>query len=139
MTRKKTIPTDFPAVVTEIGDAVTPEAIDVYGKYQEIKDKSHHIRTIIKTWKDQQEQERMMRGRYAFWLMVAMSTQILVANVAFFLIGLGLLTIEEWTARTFIVSVFAEVASLVLFVVKYLFTPTGDSLLRLIEHLSRKN
>lgn len=79
-----------------------------------------------------------MRKQYASCLMIAMGLQMIVVNASFVLMGLGILVVEEWTAKTFIMAVFAETAALVLVVVKYLFTPTGDKLLRLIERLDGK-
>ena len=63
--------------------------------------------------------------------MLAMALQIGVINIVFILIGMKVLVFEQWTANTFIMSVFAEVAALVLLVVKYLFARPDDTLLRL--------
>jgi hypothetical protein len=61
-----------------------------------------------------------MREQYANYLIVGMGIQALIVNVVLVLIGCGRLSFEPWTARTFIMAVFAEIAALVLLVVKYL-------------------
>lgn len=78
-----------------------------------------------------------MREKYATYLILAMALQALVINVAFVLIGCGILTFEPWTAKTFIVSVFAEIAAMVLIVVKYLFTPSSDKVLQYLREKRR--
>ena len=47
--------------------------------------------------------------------------------------GFQCLTFEAWTARTFIMGVFAEIAAMVLIVVKYLFTPSSDKVLEFLD------
>ncbi len=78
-----------------------------------------------------------MRRQYANWLILAMGFQILAINVVFILIGCKVLVFEQWTANTFIMSVFAEVAALVLLVVKYLFARPDDTLLKLAGRKGR--
>ena len=74
---------------------------------------------------------------YATYLIVAMGLQALVINVVFVLMGCGVLTFEAWTARTFIMSVFAEIAAMVLIVVKYLFTPSSEKVLQFLGEQKR--
>lgn len=104
---------------------------------RQIEDRSHQVRTIVKAWKDQQTQDRKMRERYANYLILALGLQSLVVNTIFVLIGCGVLTFEPWTARTFIMSVFAEMAAMVLIVVKYLFTPSSDKVLQFLSEKKR--
>lgn len=111
--------------------------MDSYGKLRQIEDRSHQVRTIVKAWKDQQAQDRKMRERYANYLIAAMGLQALVVNVIFVLIGCAVLNFEPWTARTFIMSVFAEMAAMVLIVVKYLFTPSSDKVLQFLSEKPR--
>jgi hypothetical protein len=68
--------------------------------------------------------------------MIAMGIQIIVVNVIYVLMGCQLLKYEEWTANTFIMGVFAEVAALVLLVVKYLFNLPSDKILDLMRESS---
>jgi hypothetical protein len=132
------LPDALRALVKDIGRPVTSEDIDTYGRFREIEDRSHRVRAIVKAWNDQQTQDRKLRERYAHWLMLAMAAQAVVINLAFVLLGCGVLIVEPWTARVFIAAVFAEIAALVLLVVKYLFTPTGDTILKYLDELKPK-
>ena len=78
-----------------------------------------------------------MRKLYATWLMSADEVQVVAINVIVVLIGCGLLKFEPWTAKTFVMAVFAEVSALVLLVVKYLFPATSDKILDLIDRLAK--
>jgi hypothetical protein len=135
MAKKKAdpqIPDNSKGLVQDVGKPVTLSQVDTFGKLRQIRDRSHQIRTIVKAWKDQQAQDRKMRERYATYLIVAMGLQAITINVVFVLMGCGVLTFEAWTARTFILSVFAEIAAMVLIVVKYLFTPSSDKVLQFL-------
>ncbi len=133
MADKADLPASMQKLVTAIGRPVTSEDLDIYGRLQAIQDESHRLRTVLAAWKNQQAQDRGLREKYATWLMIAMGAQIAVINVVYILMGCNVLTFEPWTARTFIMAVFAEVAALVFVVVKYLFTPSGDKILYLIR------
>lgn len=124
--------------VVEVGSPVTSEQIDNIGKLQNIQERIKHHRTIVNAWKQQQDQDRKMRKTYANWLMGAMSVQVAAINVIFVLIGCGILKFEPWTANTFIMATFAEISALVLLVVKYLFPPTTDRILDLIDRFKDK-
>src|SRR4051812_19862111 len=121
MGKESEIPDPLRDLVAEVGDPVTSADVDTYGKLRSIHDQSLRVRTIVDAWKLQQEQERGMRERYATVLITAMIAQSIVINVIFVLIGLGKLTYEPWTARVFVMAVFAEIAAMVFFIVKYLF------------------
>lgn len=140
MARKKAdpkIPDNLKDLVQDVGNPVTSSDVDTFGKLRQIEDRSHQVRTLVKAWKDQQTQDRKMRERYATCLIGAMGVQALVVNVVFVLMGCGVLTFEAWTARTFIMSVFAEIAAMVLIVVKYLFTPSSDRVLQFLDEKKR--
>jgi hypothetical protein len=110
-----------------------PPPEEVLDLLQENKERRRHRSAIVTAWKNQQTQDRAMRSRYANWLMIVMSFQILGINIIFILIGCGLLKFEPWTANVFITAVFAEISALVLLVVKYLFPATTDKSLDLID------
>ena len=112
---------------------VSTAQVVAFGMLREIRDRSYRIRTIVKAWKDQQTQDRAMRERYANYLIVAMGVQALIVNVVFVLIGANVLTFEAWTAKTFIMAVFAEIAAMVLLIVKYLFTRSSDKVLQFLD------
>jgi hypothetical protein len=135
MAKRKTdpqIPDNLKALVQGVGKPVTSSEVDTFGKLRQIRDRSHQIRTIIKAWRDQQAQDRKMRERYATYLILAMGIQAFVVNVVFVLMGCSVLTVEAWTANTFIMAVFAEIAAMVLIVVKYRFTPSSDKVLQFL-------
>lgn len=127
------LPKEYRALIEDIGRPVTPEDIDVYREWQRIKDETFRLRTVLKAWKDQQSQDRNLRSRYATWLMVALTIQMIAINVVYVLMGSGVLSYEPWTANTFIMAVFAEMAALVYLVVKYLFTLTNDKILEFMK------
>lgn len=104
-----------------------PEDLESYRVRTAIRDRSHRLRAVVNAWKKQQEQDRELRSRYARWLMLALAVQAVLVNVVFVLLGTRVLTVEEWTARTFIAAVFAEIAAMVLVIVKYLFHPDQRS------------
>lgn len=53
--------------------------------------------------------------------------QAVLVNIAFFAIGLEWVSVDEWTARVFIVGVFTELAVMTQIIVKYLFRDnTGE-------------
>ena len=60
-----------------------------------------------------------------------MFAQAVIVNIAFFLIGFGLMKADPGTARVFIIAVFSEIAAMVFFIVKYLFRPGSDEVLKL--------
>jgi hypothetical protein len=100
---------------------------------QDVKDKSHAIRAMVGAWKKQQDEERRLRARYATWLLAAMSFQVLCLIAAFFLIGTGVLHVDQWVATAFMVGIFSEVAAMTLIVVKYLFPPVPHDIAGLLE------
>ncbi len=126
------IPENLKGIVTDVGAPVSSADVDTFGKLREIQDRSHQIRTVVKAWKDQQAQDRKMREQFATYLLVALGLQATIVNIVFILIGCGVLSFESWTAKTFIMAVFAEIAAMVLIIVKYLFTPTTDTVLRFL-------
>jgi len=131
------VPDTLKNLVQDVGKPVSSSDVDSYGKLRQIQDRSHQIRTIVKAWKEQQAQDRKMREHYATYLMAAMGAQALVVNVVFVLMGCGVLSFEAWTAKTFIMSVFAEIAAMVLIVVKYLFTPSSEKVLQFLAEKKR--
>lgn len=121
-------------LVESIGKPATNEDVTIYERVRRIEDESYELRTIVASWEKQQSDERDLRNRYAKWLVIALFIQIAVINIAFFLIGFGLLTVEKWVASSFIVGVFVEVTGMTFVVVRYLFpTQHGGRLPREIR------
>lgn len=139
MATKDRLPAAVQPVVEKIGKPVTSAEIDEIGKLQDIRERSRHHRTIVRAWKQQQDQDRKMRKTYATWLLLAMSAQIVAIHIIFILIGTGGLEFQQWTTNTFVMSVFAEVSAMALLVVKYLFPATSDKVLDLIDRFRTKD
>jgi hypothetical protein len=133
MPKKPDIPEALRGYVADVGRPVTSSDVDTYGKLRNILDESHRVRTIVNAWKAQQTQDRNMRRKYATILLWAMGVQSVIINSVFFLIGFDRMKVDPWTARTFIRAVFAEIASMVFFIVKYLFRPSTDTVLELVR------
>jgi hypothetical protein len=132
------IPDSLKDKVKQVGSPISSKDIDSFGKLREIRDRSHRLRTIVRAWKDQQTQDRKLREKYAHGLMIALAVQAVFVNAVCVLLGCGTLTVEPWTARPFIIAVFGEIAALVLLVVKYLFTPSGDTILKYLDERKPK-
>lgn len=124
-------PMPLPKVVEKVGKPVSREDVDTYGRLKEIHDQSHRTRTIVGAWKKQQTEERAMRRTYATSLLIALGIQALLVNAIYVLVGCKVLVFDPWTARTFIMAVFAEIAAMVFWIVKYLFRQTGNEILQL--------
>lgn len=101
---------------------IEPVQSDSSLRKQAADDKSNALQTVLDSWKDQAKEERGLRRTYAMWLIIALFAQTVAVNIAFFLIGWKCLDVDEWTARTFIMAVFSELAAMVFFIVKYLFS-----------------
>ena len=129
MSEDPELPADLGKHVKKMGKPVTSKDVDSYAKLQDVRDQSHRLRTFVRAWKDQQAQDRKMRERYANLLLWGMGIQTAFVNLIVVLIGCKVLVLEQWTGQIFIVSVFAEIAALVLVVTKYLFRGTDDSAL----------
>ncbi len=132
MADKENLPDPIKKYVRSIGKPVTTEEIDAHAKLQEAKDRSLHLRSVVKAWKDQKTQDRGLRTKYANCLLVVLIFQVVVINVLFILLGSGCIEVEAWTGRIFIMSVFAEISALTLIVVKYLFPTDADRILMLL-------
>jgi len=118
-----------------VGPKLTSEDIQSYGELTGIRDASHRLHTVLREWSAQQNQDRDLRKRYATWLMIVITGQMVLINVAYALTGFGLLTVDAWTSRTFLVAVFAEIAAMASIVVRSLFPPRTDQMLNLIHAL----
>ena|SRR5579872_913039 len=123
-------------LVFKIEDPVpTTVPVDDQIKTQMAEDRSSAIKAAVSAWQATQDKDRQLRHDYAYLLIVALGIQSVVVNVAFFCIGLKWITADETTSRIFICSVFAELAAMVFFIVKYLFSRDDSGFFKLIERL----
>jgi len=127
MPKKPSVPDELAHLVEFVGSPVRPEDVQAYGEYREILDRSRKSQAVIDAWERQAHEERALRRAYATWLMWAVTVQVLVANVIFFLIGFEVLSVAEWVASVFFAAVFAEVSGLAWLVVRYLFPSSETS------------
>ena len=128
-------PSELPRGLETVESSLSPENIEPWARLREVEDRSYRLRTLVQTWEQQQGEERQLRRDYASRLLWIWVVQALVVNIAFALLGLNVLVVDQWVANAFILSVFAELVGMVLIVMRYLFPMDGDSLLKLIERL----
>ena len=83
----------------------------------------------------QQIEERKLRVRYANWLLVVISTQLLIVIAAFVAMGLAYLHVPTAIATAFVVGVFGDIVGMATIVVKYLFPQSQSEILRLMKDL----
>ena len=129
------LPDHLRSLVTDVGDPITPDDLQVYERLQDVSDRSYKLRTIVDAWGGQNTEERKMRRQFASAILIALFFQILIVNVSFFLIGLGILEVTEWVAQTFIISVFGEIVGMTMLVLRYLFPKIGSDVLELLKNL----
>jgi len=129
------LPPSLSSLIAKVGGVVEPEDIDVYDKLSAIHDRSKKLRTILKAWNSQQNADRELRKKYAHWILVGLSAQILLAMVVLFFIGFGLMNLPEWVAAVFFAGVFTEIVGLTTLVMRYLFGDRGSELLKLVEQI----
>ena len=129
------IPSQFQRFAEATGSSVSSGDIEPWARLREVEDRSYRLRTLVQTWEHQQREERKLRRDYASRLLWIWVVQAFVVNLAFVLIGLRILVVDQWVANAFILSVFVELVGMVLIVMRYLFPKDGDSLLNLIERL----
>lgn len=121
--------------IKSIDEDVTAQDIDTYERLQKAQDSSFRIRTILSAWEKQQVEERDIRRKYAWCLLFGLFVEAMVANIAFFMIGFGIINVSEWVANAFIVGIFGEIAAITLIVVRYLFPQIGKEVLDMLKKL----
>ncbi len=129
------LPPNLQNLVQSIQEPVTSDQLDMYAKWQDVSDKSYKLRTIVKAWEGQNAEERRMRKGFAIAIIIALFAQIIFINVAFCLIGFQKIEVSEWVANVFVVSVFTEIVSMTLLVLRYLFPKIGSEVMNLIKDL----
>src|SRR3989304_711791 len=101
MMQAANLPEPFKGLVAGLHGLVTTEDIDVFAKRQDVLDRSHRLRTIVNTWKDQQDQDRALRKTYAKVLLWILALEVVMATTAFFLIGANVISVDTWVANVF--------------------------------------
>ena len=125
----------LPIEVKQLGDPVTQKDVDSYLKIQDAEDKSYRLRAIVGAWDKQQTADRKMRRGYAWFFIGIIAFQIVAINVAFFLIGYDVIKLDPLVLKVFFIPILAEIVSMTLIILKYLFPEFGTELLELIRKL----
>lgn len=100
------------------------------------KDLSTKITSVLETWEKQQKEERGLRKTYAYIFVTILMLQLVAINFAFLMLASGKISLDHWTIRIFIVSVFGEISGMTYVVLRYLFPPsTSDKMFDLIKEI----
>ena len=124
--------------VVEIDSPIQPgelNDVEKIGRLAAIRNANLKLETFLKSWENQQSEERSLRQKYAKWLLLGLFVQFIIVNMAFFAIGLHWITVDKWISTSFILAVLAEIVSMTNIVIKYLFPKQGTEVLALIEKL----
>ena len=120
----KEIPIQIAKVMDEVPiGSLTVQPKDVYEQVYSSK-----AEAVIGEWKNQCNQDRSLREKYAIWVFVLVTAQIGFVFLVIILVGRGYLDIKESILNILIPSVLAEVFGMGLIVVKYLFTKPSSIL-----------
>lgn len=129
------IPDDLKPFVKQVGSQVTSDQVDTYKTFNEVQNTNQKYKIILTAWEAQHREERNLRRKFAIAIFVVLLIQILAINVTFFLIGFKKMEVEKWVATTFIIAVFAEIVSMTLIVLRYLFPKASKELMELVQKL----
>lgn len=87
------------------------------------------LSAVLSQWSANQKADHWMRKIYGTIIIGILGIQLVVVNVYIWRLGLGLFpSADPITSRIVIVSVFVEVAGLVLAIIRYLFPQGGNDL-----------
>jgi len=125
--------------ITRVMPITTDEQIRHRESNAEISRRRVIVKAVIDAWKSQQEEDRKLRKGYATILVRTLIAQVVAINLAFFLLGFGLLKVTDGTAKTFIIATFIQISALVLVVTKDLFPSGANHVLDLIDRLNVSN
>ena len=78
--------------------------------------------TIFAFWKEQQRKDTETRKTYSYCLLIIFIIQLIIMYNIIFLVGLGVIVLTDTQFSAFFISVFGEIAVLLLTVAKYLFS-----------------
>ena len=110
--------------------------LEVEMRVKAARDRSYSHRKLTLAFLAQHADDRAHRGRYARLLIRLLIAQAVFVNLL--VVGLGLgprigFDLDPWTARSFVVTVFAEICVLVAIVARYLFAPSFDHILDVLD------
>ncbi|PJJ58608.1 hypothetical protein [Hymenobacter chitinivorans] len=129
------LPPELRNQVAAVGEQVNPGELESFERVTRARDQSYKLQTLVTAWKQQHEAERSLRQKVAWCILGALAFQILLVNTCFFLIGFNVLHVDADLSKIFVLAVFAEIVSMVLIVLRYLFPQVGTEFLQLIKEL----
>ncbi|UYZ61597.1 hypothetical protein [Hymenobacter weizhouensis] len=129
------IPPELRDQVEAVGPPVGPGELESFERVTRARDQSYKLQTLVTAWKLQNEAERQLRQKVAWYILGALAFQLLLVNTCYFLIGFGVLRVDADLSKIFVLAVFAEVVAMVLIVLRYLFPQIGNEFLQLIKEL----
>lgn len=129
------IPPELRDKVETVGPPVGPGELESFERVTRARDQSYKLQTLVTAWKLQNEAERSLRQKVAWYILGALAFQILLVNTCYFLIGFGVLRVDADLSKIFVLAVFTEVVAMVLIVLRYLFPQVGNEFLQLIKDL----
>ncbi|GGF17106.1 hypothetical protein [Hymenobacter cavernae] len=129
------LPPELRDKVESVGPPVNPGELESFERVTRARDQSFKLQTLVNAWRLQNEAERTLRQKVAWYILGMLAFQTLLVNVCFFLIGFNVLHVDAGLSKIFVLAVFAEIVSMVLIVLRYLFPQLGNEFLQLIKDL----
>jgi len=102
----------------------------------DIETRKKKLASSLEAWKAQLDQERALRKGASIVVFALLAIEILLINLFFYWIGIGRMRIEPWMATSILMAAYAQIVTMALAVIKYLFPETGgDSISKIIGSL----
>ena len=124
-------------LIRKVGSRVKQSDVDNAIALKGAEDRSRTLIAFVDAWEDQQREERQLRKTYARVLICILSVELAAIFVAFFLLGLGVISLDRWAAQVFLVTSLVQTASLVAIIVRYLFPNRASDLVSAITSHQR--
>ncbi len=137
----KVIDNDYTKKLTDIFDSLKKDEAVKAEKVKtesldEAKERLFLDSEVIHTFTNNMKEDQKLKKIYASILLVVFIVQIIVFNVFFVLIGLGIFDFDNSTLNIYIISAILEVIFLIKIIVSYLFK---DNITTPLSHVLEKN
>lgn len=129
----ESIPESEPTIIRGGMVASIPEAENRPELVNAVRAQLGRMGSLVEMIKSQSEEERGLRKGTAIGFLVLFFCEIAAIFTAFFLHGLKVLVFEQWVAEAFLSLALVQSATLLGYIVKYLFPDRVNDLVRLIE------
>ena len=137
MKEKTTLASDMPQIVESVVGPATKEQLTI----ETVEDYTHlqSSITVLRGWKEQQEQERKLRRLVAIWVFAIISLQVVYIMVIVVLDSTSKITIDSEKANIFFPAMLAEIFGMGFTVTKYLFNRhSKDEILTFLNRYTGK-